>query len=106
MKTSNVYSVCKNGVSLVFLLPIRYSKLEMASFLKIWSKMLRCKSMMTPLAKKLVIKTKLLVLFLTLVIMLYPVMHERRTIDALHQMSSMQWQPTILIIKFWSFARF
>ena len=67
--------------------------------------MLRCKSMMTPLGKIQVIKTKLLVLFLPTVIMLYPVMHERRTIGAIHQMSSMQWPPTILIIKFWSFTR-
>ena len=58
---------------------IRYTKSYMTSFLKIWSKTLRCMiyDMKTPLRNvlALVIKTKLLVLLLVLVIMLYAVMY-------------------------------
>ena len=78
----------------------------MASFLKVWSETLRCKSMKTPLGKILVIKTKQLVLLFMLVIMLYPVMYNQRTIDARQQMLTMQWLPTIRAIMFWNFTNF
>ena len=78
-QTANFCSVCKNRVYLVFILSIRYTKSYMTSFLKIWSKTLRCMiyDMKTPLRNvlALVIKTKLPVLLLVLVIMLYAVMY-------------------------------
>ena len=79
-QTANFCSVCKNRVYLVFILSIRYTKSYMTSFLKIWSKPLRCmiwydiKTLLRNVLA-LVIKTKLLVLLLVLVIMLYAVMY-------------------------------
>ena len=54
------------------------------NFLKIWSKTLCRKSMWTPLGKVLVIKTKLLLLIPALVIIIYSIMNERRTVDSMY----------------------
>ena len=54
------------------------------TFLKIWLKTLHHKNKRTPLGKILTNRTKLIVLLLMLVIMIYSIMYERRTIDTMY----------------------
>ena len=54
------------------------------TFLKIWLKTLHRKNKRTPFVKILTNRTKLIVLLLMLVIMIYSIMYERRTIGTMY----------------------